>query len=244
MSCASDGQPLDARARGAARRVAARAAGKLLVLVHGSCMNDRQWLRRGHDHGAALARDLGYTPRLRPLQQRPARLDQRARARRAARAARRGLAGRRSTSSRSSATAWAGSSRAARATRESGEATAGAAKLSALVCLGTPHHGAPLERGGNWLDVAARREPLQRAARAARQDPQRGRHRSALRQRARRALARPRPLRPSGDPRSPLPLPTASPATPSRRRSLRPAGARATGSCRSTARSASTRSPS
>jgi hypothetical protein len=27
------------------------------------------------------------------------------------------------------------------------------AKLRALVCLGTPHHGAPLERGGNLIDV-------------------------------------------------------------------------------------------
>ena len=35
---------------------------KLLVLVHGLCMNDLQWLREGHDHGASLARDLGYTP--------------------------------------------------------------------------------------------------------------------------------------------------------------------------------------
>jgi pimeloyl-ACP methyl ester carboxylesterase len=35
---------------------------KLLVLLHGLCMNDRQWNRDGHDHGAALARDLGYTP--------------------------------------------------------------------------------------------------------------------------------------------------------------------------------------
>jgi hypothetical protein len=26
-------------------------------------------------------------------------------------------------------------------------------RLRALVCLGTPHHGAPLERGGNWIDV-------------------------------------------------------------------------------------------
>jgi pimeloyl-ACP methyl ester carboxylesterase len=35
---------------------------QVLVLVHGLCMNDRQWKREGHDHGAALARDLGYTP--------------------------------------------------------------------------------------------------------------------------------------------------------------------------------------
>jgi len=37
-------------------------SGKLLVLVHGLCMNDRQWNRDGHDHGEALADDLGYLP--------------------------------------------------------------------------------------------------------------------------------------------------------------------------------------
>jgi len=37
-------------------------AGRILVLVHGLCMNDQQWLRHGHDHGAALADELGYTP--------------------------------------------------------------------------------------------------------------------------------------------------------------------------------------
>ena len=35
---------------------------KLVVLVHGLAMNDLQWTRRNHDHGRALARDLGYTP--------------------------------------------------------------------------------------------------------------------------------------------------------------------------------------
>ncbi|HWN42903.1 MAG TPA: alpha/beta hydrolase [Thermoanaerobaculia bacterium] len=35
---------------------------RLLVLAHGLCMNDLQWNRKGHDHGAALARDLGFTP--------------------------------------------------------------------------------------------------------------------------------------------------------------------------------------
>ena len=48
--------------REALRAALPEATGKLVVLVHGSCMNDRQWHRRGHDHGAALARDLGYTP--------------------------------------------------------------------------------------------------------------------------------------------------------------------------------------
>jgi pimeloyl-ACP methyl ester carboxylesterase len=35
---------------------------KLLVLAHGLCMNDLEWNRARHDHGASLARDLGYTP--------------------------------------------------------------------------------------------------------------------------------------------------------------------------------------
>jgi pimeloyl-ACP methyl ester carboxylesterase len=35
---------------------------KLLVLLHGLCMNDLQWRRAGHDHGLALAHDAGYTP--------------------------------------------------------------------------------------------------------------------------------------------------------------------------------------
>ncbi len=39
----------------------AQADGRLVVLVHGLCMNDLQWTRDGHDHGQALARDLGLT---------------------------------------------------------------------------------------------------------------------------------------------------------------------------------------
>jgi pimeloyl-ACP methyl ester carboxylesterase len=36
--------------------------GKLAIMVHGACMNDLQWNRKEHDHGAALARDLGFEP--------------------------------------------------------------------------------------------------------------------------------------------------------------------------------------
>ncbi len=34
---------------------------RLLVLVHGLCMNDLGWRQGDHDHGAELARELGYT---------------------------------------------------------------------------------------------------------------------------------------------------------------------------------------
>lgn len=32
--------------------------GKLLIMAHGLCMNDLQWCREGHDHGAELAKEL------------------------------------------------------------------------------------------------------------------------------------------------------------------------------------------
>jgi pimeloyl-ACP methyl ester carboxylesterase len=35
---------------------------KLLLMLHGLCMNDLQWQRAGHDHAQALALELGYTP--------------------------------------------------------------------------------------------------------------------------------------------------------------------------------------
>ena len=46
-----------------AMRMRLRDAGpRPLVMLHGLCMNDLQWQRNGHDHGAALAREAGYTP--------------------------------------------------------------------------------------------------------------------------------------------------------------------------------------
>lgn len=39
-----------------------KANGRLLILMHGLCRNDLQWQQEGHDHGAALARAGGYTP--------------------------------------------------------------------------------------------------------------------------------------------------------------------------------------
>ncbi|RZA33273.1 MAG: alpha/beta hydrolase [Lysobacteraceae bacterium] len=48
--------------RSALRAGVPEATGKLLVLVHGLCMNDQQWNQAGHDHGRALHRELDYTP--------------------------------------------------------------------------------------------------------------------------------------------------------------------------------------
>jgi len=128
------------------------AGGRLLVLVHGSCLDDRQWSRRGHDHGAALARDLGFSPVYLHYNS--------------------GLHV--STNGRAFAAlleelvaAWpaplgelaiVGHSMGGLVSRSACHAgeVAGHAwrrKLSRLVCLGSPHHGAPLERGGHWIDL-------------------------------------------------------------------------------------------
>lgn len=48
--------------RSTMRVVLPAASPRMVLLLHGLCMNDLQWLRDGHDHGAALARELGYTP--------------------------------------------------------------------------------------------------------------------------------------------------------------------------------------
>jgi pimeloyl-ACP methyl ester carboxylesterase len=36
--------------------------GKILLMIHGSCMNDIQWTGKGHNHGAILAKELNKTP--------------------------------------------------------------------------------------------------------------------------------------------------------------------------------------
>ena len=57
-----EGRPLPLERHALRLRLGGAATPKLLVLLHGLCMNDLQWQRAGHDHGEALARDLGYTP--------------------------------------------------------------------------------------------------------------------------------------------------------------------------------------
>jgi pimeloyl-ACP methyl ester carboxylesterase len=36
--------------------------GRILLMVHGSCMNDIQWTRKEHNHGIALAKEFNQTP--------------------------------------------------------------------------------------------------------------------------------------------------------------------------------------
>lgn len=61
MRLRRDGKPLELTRKGLAAAVPSPGP-RIVVLVHGLCMNDLQWARQDHDHGAALARDLGHVP--------------------------------------------------------------------------------------------------------------------------------------------------------------------------------------
>jgi len=61
MRLRRDGEPLDLTMPALAAALP-QPTGRILVLAHGLCMNDLQWRRNEHDHGAALAVDAGFTP--------------------------------------------------------------------------------------------------------------------------------------------------------------------------------------
>ncbi len=125
---------------------------RLLVLVHGLCMNDLQWERNGIDHGAVLARECGYSAvylhyntgrhistngrefaaQLEQLvSQWPVPLEEIV------------IVGH-SMGGLVSRSAY-------QVADEAGQRWPGL--LSKLVMLGAPHQGAPLERGGNWVHL-------------------------------------------------------------------------------------------
>jgi pimeloyl-ACP methyl ester carboxylesterase len=145
------GQPLALEPE-ALRAVFPDAGGRLVVLVHGSSMNDLQWRREGHDHGAALARDLGLTP-LSLHYNTGLHVSTNGRAL--------------SDLLERTVAAWpvpvealvlVGHSMGGLVARSACHAAeldgrSWRRTLRALVCLGTPHQGAPLERAGSWLQV-------------------------------------------------------------------------------------------
>ncbi len=151
MAMRRDGRPLTLEREALRERLPA-AGPRVLVLLHGLCMSDRQWRRDGHDHGAALAQALGFTPVY--LQYNS------------------GLHV--STNGRALATlleqllaAWPvpvqrlvllGHSMGGLIARSAQHLAAEAgmawpARLTDIVFLGTPHQGAPLERGGQGIGM-------------------------------------------------------------------------------------------
>ncbi|RYZ73545.1 MAG: alpha/beta hydrolase [Lysobacteraceae bacterium] len=151
MQFRRDGRPLPLARKPLAARLP-QAGGKLLVLVHGLCMHDQQWSYGGHDHGQALARDLGYTPvYLRYNSGRHISTNGREFAR----------------SLEKLVKAWPvpveeitllchsmGGLVARSALDHALNARLAWPELpQRIVFLGTPHHGAPLERAGSWADL-------------------------------------------------------------------------------------------
>ena len=144
------------------------ATGRLAILVHGLCMNDLQWQRGGHDHGAMLARERGFTPVYarynsgRAVHDNGAEMAQQLEAL---------LAAWPVPLQRVLLLGHSMGGLVLRSALHQG-ALAGQAwpeRVSEFVCLGTPHHGAPLERAGHGVDIllsaAPYAAPLARLAR-------------------------------------------------------------------------------
>ena len=139
--------------------------GKVLLLIHGLCMNDLQWQTGAQeqivDHGAALATQLGYTPvylryntglhvsiNARELSRQLEQLVERwPRAAQELTVLAHSMGG----------LLIRGACHCARQ-----ENLRWPEQLKNIVFLGTPHHGAPLERAGNWVDVLLGSSPYSR----------------------------------------------------------------------------------
>jgi len=152
MRLRRDGRPLRLERTSLAEALTPPSS-RLAVLLHGLCLNDRHWHRDGHDHGAALARDLGYTPLylhyntglhisangrvfadlLQMLvAEWPVPLKELV------------IIGHSMGGLVSRSACYYGASKGHDWLRH----------LRKLIFLGTPHHGAPMERGGQWLHLA------------------------------------------------------------------------------------------
>lgn len=147
MELRFEGQPLGSE------QLPEPSTGKVMLFVHGLCLNDDHWTRDGHNHGHALATGLGYTPLyLRYNTGLPIADNGRA------------LAGilenlLQNWPQQSCEIVIVGHSMGglvARSACHHGGLTGHnwLQHLRKLVSIGTPHHGAPLERGGNWLEYA------------------------------------------------------------------------------------------
>ncbi len=151
MRLRSGGHPLALEAP-ALRAAFPRVGGRLLILVHGSCLDDLQWNRLGHDHGVALARALGFTPVHLHYN---TGLHVSTNGRAFAGLLERLVAAWPAPVEELTILAHSMGGLVARSACHAGEAAGHAwrRRLRRLVCLGSPHHGAPLERGGHWVDL-------------------------------------------------------------------------------------------
>ena len=131
----------------------------LLVLLHGLCHNERQWGQSGFDHGVALARDLGCTPlylryntglHISTNGQALAELLETLLAQWPEPVARLDLL----------AHSMGGLVARSACHQAQVAGLAWPVSLRNLIFLGTPHHGAPLERWGHWFERGLEASPF------------------------------------------------------------------------------------
>jgi hypothetical protein len=158
MRLRREGVPLELR-RGSLARAIPGATGKILLLVHGSCMNDLLWNRRGHDHGESLARDLGYTavylhfnsgPHVSVNGRELAALLETMVAEWPTRVRELAIV----------AHSMGGLVSRSACHQAAQEGMRWPGRLRKMVFLGTPHHGATAERLGNWVNVVLGAAPF------------------------------------------------------------------------------------
>ena len=125
---------------------------RVLVLVHGLCMNDLQWRRDGHDHGAALAESLGFTPVYLHYN---TGLHVSTNGRALANLLEQLLAQWPRPVARFAIVGHSMGGLVTRSALHYGRAAGlhWVDRLDDLACLGTPHHGAPLERAGQGIHM-------------------------------------------------------------------------------------------
>jgi pimeloyl-ACP methyl ester carboxylesterase len=145
-----------------------KATGKVLLLIHGLCMNDLQWSKTPDgqasptpDYGATLAQTLGYTPiyvryntglhTSQNGQELADKLELLLKAWPVAVDELTILAHSMGGLVTRSAVHYA---------RQNGQQWP--KRLKNIIFLGTPHHGAPLEKAGNWIDVLLGGTPFSR----------------------------------------------------------------------------------
>ncbi len=145
--------------RDALERALPEAGGRILVLVHGSSMDDLRWRRNGHEHGAALERDLGVTA---VHVRYNSGLHVSTNGRELAALLERLVAAWPVPVDEVSILAHSMGGLVTRSALYEGARTrmAWRRRVGKVVFLGTPHHGAPGERAGNWVNVVLGAAPF------------------------------------------------------------------------------------
>jgi pimeloyl-ACP methyl ester carboxylesterase len=149
MKLRQNGEPVSADDPGLGEAIGA-AGGRVLLMVHGSCSNDLQWSRNGHDHGLALAETFGYLPIYVHYNSGPHISENGAELADLLDAFATGAP----ELTELAILAHSMGGLVARSACHYSEAAGHGwrERLDKLVFLATPHHGALLERSGNWVD--------------------------------------------------------------------------------------------